>query len=95
MVIDVEALFPQNYQILIKAISKDVTSHECSEPNCRSAHSKKGNTLTALAMLELALLDQAGLQLRDPPASDSGVLGLKACVITPGNGIVLVKKKSL
>jgi hypothetical protein len=32
-------------------------------------------------------VDQAlnsGLELRNPPASDSRVLGLKACVITPG-----------
>jgi hypothetical protein len=29
-------------------------------------------------------VDQAGLELRDPPASASQVLGLKACAITPG-----------
>jgi hypothetical protein len=29
-------------------------------------------------------LDQAGLELRDPPASASQVLGLKACATTPG-----------
>jgi hypothetical protein len=29
-------------------------------------------------------VDQAGLKLRDPPASASRVLGLKACVTTPG-----------
>lgn len=28
-------------------------------------------------------IDQAGLELRDPPASDSPVLGLKACATTP------------
>lgn len=33
----------------------------------------------ALAILELALQDHVGLQLRDPSASTSGVLGLKAC----------------
>jgi hypothetical protein len=27
---------------------------------------------------------QAGLKLRNPPASASGVLGLKACATTPG-----------
>jgi hypothetical protein len=27
---------------------------------------------------------QAGLELRNPPASASGVLGLKACATTPG-----------
>jgi hypothetical protein len=29
-------------------------------------------------------VDQAGLQLRNPPASASQVLGLKACTTTPG-----------
>jgi hypothetical protein len=29
-------------------------------------------------------VDQAGLELRDPPASASQVLGLKACAATPG-----------
>jgi hypothetical protein len=29
-------------------------------------------------------VDQAGLELRDPPASASRVLGLKACATTPG-----------
>jgi hypothetical protein len=29
-------------------------------------------------------VDQAGLELRNPPASASRVLGLKACVTTPG-----------
>jgi hypothetical protein len=28
-------------------------------------------------------VDQAGLELRNPPASSSCVLGLKACTITP------------
>ena len=31
-------------------------------------------------------VDQAGLELRDPPASASQVLGLKACATTPGYG---------
>jgi hypothetical protein len=29
-------------------------------------------------------VDQAGLELRNPPASASGVLGLKACATMPG-----------
>jgi hypothetical protein len=29
-------------------------------------------------------VDQTGLELRNPPASASGVLGLKACATTPG-----------
>jgi hypothetical protein len=29
-------------------------------------------------------VDQAGLKLRDPPASASRVLGLKVCNTTPG-----------
>jgi hypothetical protein len=38
----------------------------------------------ALAVLELTFVDQAGLELRNPPASASPVLGLKACATTPG-----------
>jgi hypothetical protein len=30
-------------------------------------------------------VDQAGLELRNPPASASQVLGLKACATTPGH----------
>jgi hypothetical protein len=30
-------------------------------------------------------VDQAGLELRNPPASASRVLGLKACATTPGS----------
>jgi hypothetical protein len=30
-------------------------------------------------------VDQAGLELRNLPASASGVLGLKGCTTTPGN----------
>jgi hypothetical protein len=33
-------------------------------------------------------VDQAGLELRNPPASASQVLGLKACTTTPGANIV-------
>jgi hypothetical protein len=33
-------------------------------------------------------VDQAGLQLRDPPASASRVLGLKVCVITAQLAII-------
>jgi hypothetical protein len=32
-------------------------------------------------------VDQGGLELRNPPASASQVLGLKACATTPGSGI--------
>jgi hypothetical protein len=31
-------------------------------------------------------VDQAGLELRNPPASASQVLGLKACATMPGDG---------
>jgi hypothetical protein len=31
-------------------------------------------------------VDQAGLELRNLPTSDSQVLGLKACTTTPGRG---------
>ena len=34
-------------------------------------------------VLELALVDQAGLKLRDSPASSSRVLALKLCVTPP------------
>jgi hypothetical protein len=33
---------------------------------------------------------QAGLELRNPPASASQVLGLKACATTPGNSKLLI-----
>jgi hypothetical protein len=33
-------------------------------------------------------VDQAGLKLRNPPASASRVLGLKACATTPGREYV-------
>jgi hypothetical protein len=33
-------------------------------------------------------VDQAGLDLRNPPASASKVLGLKACATTPGYNII-------
>jgi hypothetical protein len=32
-------------------------------------------------------VDQAGLELRNPPASASRVLGLKACATTPGHPV--------
>jgi hypothetical protein len=39
----------------------------------------------ALAVLELTnSVDQAGLELRNSPASASQVLGLKTCTTTPG-----------
>jgi hypothetical protein len=33
-------------------------------------------------------VDQAGLELRNPPASASQVLGLKACTTTPGRKVL-------
>ena len=43
--------------------------------------SRQGSSVALVPVLELALIDQAGLELnRDPPAS--GVLGLKACTTT-------------
>jgi hypothetical protein len=38
----------------------------------------------ALAVLGTHFVDQAGLKFRNPPASASRVLGLKALVTTPG-----------
>jgi hypothetical protein len=43
-----------------------------------------GFLCVALAVLESHSVDQAGLELRNPPASTFRVLGLKACVTTPG-----------
>jgi hypothetical protein len=36
-------------------------------------------------------VDQAGLELRNPPASASRVLGLKACTTTPGIKQIVMK----
>jgi hypothetical protein len=33
-------------------------------------------------------VDQAGLELRNPPASASPVLGLKACATMPGSNLI-------
>jgi hypothetical protein len=46
----------------------------------------------ALAVLELTLF-QAGFQLRNPPASPSQVLGLKACATTTQRKYINLKKK--
>jgi hypothetical protein len=35
-------------------------------------------------------VDQAGLELRNPPASASQVLGLKACATMPGSKMLLL-----
>jgi hypothetical protein len=37
-------------------------------------------------------IDQVGLELRNPPASASRVLGLKACATTPGYSVPLFNK---
>jgi hypothetical protein len=37
-------------------------------------------------------VDQAGLELRNPPASASRVLGLKACATTPGYSVLIYIK---
>jgi hypothetical protein len=39
-------------------------------------------------------VDQAGLELRNPPASASRVLGLKVCATTPGSGSAFKFKHS-
>jgi hypothetical protein len=43
-----------------------------------------------LAVLELTFVDQAGLELRNPPASASQVLGLKACATTAWQVFVFI-----
>jgi hypothetical protein len=40
-------------------------------------------SLYSLGCPETHFVDQAGLELRNPPASASRVLGLKACTTTP------------
>jgi hypothetical protein len=40
---------------------------------------------TGFLCVAMAVLDQAGLELKNSPASASQVLGLKACATTPGN----------
>jgi hypothetical protein len=37
-------------------------------------------------------VDQAGLELRNPPASASQVLGLKVCATTPGLNFIFKKQ---
>jgi hypothetical protein len=39
-------------------------------------------------------VDQAGLELRNPPASASRALGLKACATTPGSNCILKQELS-
>jgi hypothetical protein len=41
---------------------------------------------------EIHSVDQAGLELRNPPASASQVLGLKACATTPGCNVCFEEK---
>ena len=43
---------------------------------------RQGFSVALEPILELALVAQAGLEFRDPPASVSQVLGLKACATT-------------
>jgi hypothetical protein len=40
-------------------------------------------------------VDQAGLELRNPPASASRVLGLKACATMPGANNTLIQKSKI
>jgi hypothetical protein len=40
-------------------------------------------------------VDQAGLELRNPPASASQVLGLNACATTPGLKLFYIKNFSI
>jgi hypothetical protein len=42
-----------------------------------------------IVLAVLDFVDQAGLELRNPPASASRVLGLKACATTPGSACLL------
>jgi hypothetical protein len=49
-----------------------------------------GFLCVALSCPGTHFVDQAGLKLRNPPASASQVLGLKSCSITPGSFVFLV-----
>jgi hypothetical protein len=51
---------------------------------CSFLFFETGFLCVALAVLELTFVGQAGLELRNPPASASYVLGLKACATSPG-----------
>jgi hypothetical protein len=42
---------------------------------------------------ETHFVDQAGLELRNPPASASQVLGLKVCATTPGSNSYFLKRE--
>ena len=60
--------------------------------------SETGVLCVALTVLEPepSFVEQAGLKLRDPPASASQVLGLKACTTTPGlRWILMITFQSL
>jgi hypothetical protein len=46
-----------------------------------------------IALAVLDFVDQAGLELRNPPASASRVLGLKACATTPGSSTVVLDER--
>ena len=50
-----------------------------------------GFSLALEPVLELALVDQTVLELRDPSASASQVLGLKACATTAQHDIEIFK----
>ena len=51
-----------------------------------------GFLCVALAVLEL-FVDQTGLKLRNPPASASRALGLKACGTMPGCTFIFLSRK--
>ena len=57
-----------------KSLQKFVISHSSCSPGCPGTHS----------------VGQAGLKLRNPPAFASQVLGLKACVTTAWQHVILI-----
>jgi hypothetical protein len=57
-----------------------------AKPYCQQEGEQQNSSLLLLLLLLLSwnsLVDQAGLELRNLPASASRVLGLKACATTP------------
>ena len=57
-------------------------------PECRDTP-QHGQQLTKAGSPGAHFVDQAGLELRNSPASASQVLGLKACATMPGMFLVL------
>ena len=67
------------YEIHERLVGSEMCIRDRCSPGCPGTHS----------------VDQAGLELRNPPASASRVLGLKVCATTPGSTCFLRQGLSL